>query len=408
MDNNYKLKHQIFQAGAPIFKEGEVGDTAYIIDSGRVEISTYHNGKKIILAILEDNDLFGEMALIDNDLRTATATALEETNLFILERDRLQEELHNAPKTIKLIMKVVLKRFRETRSFLLNPDETLNEQYQNSSINKVDQEKSIEEAKTLLASDLRLESEIDSGMDKREFILFYQPIYNIQSKQISGFEALVRWKHPDKGILSPNDFIGMVEQTGQIIPMGSLILEEACQGLKRIQTFSELPLSINVNLSMRQLEDLNSAEKIIATVLNNHLSPGQVKLEITESLLMNDPEQSQRQLTRLHEAGFKLIVDDFGTGYSSLSYLNRFPIDSIKIDRSFITQMKQDHRSMTIVHATNSLGHNLDMEVVAEGVEDEEELEILESLNCDYIQGFYISKPLPEHEIIRFLVTQQI
>jgi len=243
-------------------------------------------------------------------------------------------------------------------------------------------------------------------MDNREFILFYQPIYNIQTKKINGFEALVRWRHPHKGILSPADFIGMVEQTGQIVPMGSLILEEACQGLKRIQSFSDTPLTINVNLSVRQLEDLNSVDKIIETVSNNHLSPNQVKLEITESLLMNDPEQSQVQLTRLHEAGFKLIVDDFGTGYSSLSYLNRFPIDSIKIDRSFITQMKEDHRSMTIVHATNSLGHNLDMEVVAEGVEDVEELKILESLNCDYIQGYYISKPLPEHEIIRFLVMQ--
>jgi len=405
MDNNYKLKRHTYHAGAPIFREGEVGNTAYIIDQGSVEISTYHNGEKVILAILEKNDLFGEMALIDNDLRTASATALEKTQLFILERERLQEEIENAPKTIKLIMKVVMKRFRDTRNHWLQNDN--DQKNQDAKKHQLEHEKSIEETKNLLASDLRFESEIDSGMDNREFILFYQPIYSIQSKQISGFEALVRWKHPRKGILSPNDFIGMVEQTGQIIPMGSLIMEEACQGLKRIQSFSTSPLTININLSVRQLEDFDSVDKIIEIVNKNQLSPEQVKLEITESLLMNDPEQSQIQLTRLHEAGFKLIVDDFGTGYSSLSYLSRFPIDSIKIDRSFITQMKQDHRSMTIVHATNSLGHNLDMEVVAEGVEDAEELQILKSLDCDYIQGYYISKPLPEHEIIRFLVTQQ-
>jgi len=406
MNKNNKLKRHVFQAGAPIFKEGEVGDTAYIIDKGAVEISTIHEGDKIVLAHLEENDLFGEMALIDNDLRTASATALKKSKVFILERERLQEDLENAPKAIKLMMKVVLKRFRDTRNHWLHSENQCSDNPQISA-QQLHQEKSIAEDKHLLASDLRFESEIDTGMDKREFILYYQPIYNIQTKQISGFEALVRWRHPHKGILSPNDFIGMVEQTGQIIPMGSLILEEACQGLKRIQSFSDDPLTINVNLSVRQLEDFNSVDKIIDTVVKNHLSPAQVKLEITESLLMNDPEQSQVQLTRLHEAGFKLIVDDFGTGYSSLSYLSRFPIDSIKIDRSFITKMKDDHRSMTIVHATNSLGHNLDMEVVAEGVEDEEELQILESLNCDYIQGFFISKPLPEHEIIRFLVTQQ-
>ncbi|MCU0527065.1 MAG: EAL domain-containing protein [Elainella sp. Prado103] len=239
----------------------------------------------------------------------------------------------------------------------------------------------------------------------QEFRIQYQPIVNLATGQISGFEALVRWHHPERGIISPTEFIPLAEDTGLILPLGQWILTEACRQLRQWQEqFSpHAPLSMSVNLSTKQFSQATLIEQIHQLVHHPDLQ-GQnfklnLKLEITESAIMENPDSAKVMLEQLKAMGVQLLIDDFGTGYSSLSYLHRFPIDTVKIDQSFISQMSSDLESAEIVRAIVSLAHNLGMNVVAEGVEQAEQIRQLRALGAEYGQGFFFAKPLDCEEV---------
>lgn len=239
----------------------------------------------------------------------------------------------------------------------------------------------------------------------QEFCIHYQPIVNLATGQLSGFEALVRWQHPERGLISPMEFIPLAEDTGLIVPLGQWIMAEACRQLRQWQhQFSpNLPLSISVNLSTKQFTQPSLIEQV-HQLLNHpdwHHSDLKLdlKLEITESAIMENPDAAKTLLEQLKQLGVQLLIDDFGTGYSSLSYLHRFPIDTVKIDQSFISQMSTDNESAEIVRAIVSLAHNLGMNVVAEGIEQIEQIRQLRALGAEYGQGFFFAKPLDCQEV---------
>ncbi|MEM9213461.1 MAG: EAL domain-containing protein [Cyanobacteria bacterium P01_F01_bin.150] len=249
---------------------------------------------------------------------------------------------------------------------------------------------------TVAVSRLQLESELRQAIKHREFVLNYQPIVSLKTGRIKGFEALVRWQHPKRGFVSPGQFIPVAEETGLIIPMGRWILEEACRQMHGWhQKFSQSqPLVIGVNLSSRQFTHPKLIDEIEQILVETQLDHRTLKLEITESMAMSDVESAIDMLLRLKKMNLTLSIDDFGTGYSSLSYLHRFPTDILKVDRSFVSRMENGDEDAEIVKTIISLGHNLGMGIVAEGVETESQLETLRLLGCEYGQGYFFAKPM--------------
>lgn len=248
-----------------------------------------------------------------------------------------------------------------------------------------------------------LETGLRRGIERQEFLLYYQPKAELTQGQCVGAEALIRWRHPTMGMVSPADFIPLAEETGLIIPIGKWVIETACKQLKRWQDdgFSDLVLS--VNLSARQFQQEGLVELVTRALQDNGLQAQHLELEITESAVMHDAQQAIDILGRLKKVGVRISLDDFGTGYSSLSYLKRFPIDTLKIDQSFVQDVTCDPDDAAITCAVISLAHSLKRKVIAEGVESEAQLAFLRRNRCDQIQGFYFSRPLPVDEFTQLL-----
>ncbi|GAB4374687.1 MAG: hypothetical protein Kow00121_19440 [Elainellaceae cyanobacterium] len=250
---------------------------------------------------------------------------------------------------------------------------------------------------------LQLETDLRRALDRKELQLHYQPIVSLRTKQIIGFESLLRWQHPKRGRVSPQEFIPIAEETGLIIPIGHWILQEACRRMRQWhQMFPEQKLTINVNLSSKQFTP-QLIEEVSQILQETELEAQYLKLEITESILMENAERAIVTLTQLRDLGIHLVIDDFGTGYSSLSYLHRFPIDTLKIDRSFTSKIDSDGEQLAIVRTIITLAWNLGMEVVAEGVETAKQLAQLRALHCDHAQGFLFYKAVDEQQVLQVM-----
>ncbi|WP_291321194.1 EAL domain-containing protein [Desulfonatronospira sp.] len=239
---------------------------------------------------------------------------------------------------------------------------------------------------------LQLETELRKAIQQKEFVLYYQPIYNLSDMTISGFEALIRWIHPDKGMVPPNVFIPIAEETELITPLGEWILDTACKQAFKWRQMG-LDFTMNINLSGVQFKDKNLLNFLENTILRNSINPWNINLELTESVVMDDAEDSITTLNKIKGLGLKLSIDDFGTGYSSLNYLQKFPIDNLKIDRSFINTM-ESQSGQALVRAILAMTQSLGIKAVAEGIETKEQMQMLQSFNCYFGQGYYFSKPL--------------
>ena len=251
-----------------------------------------------------------------------------------------------------------------------------------------------EKMRSRLTARIRLEQDLKIAMQDKQFEVYYQPKINIHTRKCTGAEALVRWRHPVNGFVSPEAFVPVAEETGIIIELGEWILQTACDMTYGLQQKGYDGLNIAVNISAVQFTDGNLLPMISSALEQSQLRPESLELEITESAVMHDPEEVISSLHELSQFGMKLAIDDFGTGYSSLAYLKRFPVNTLKIDRAFITDISSDNDDVAIVEAVLGLGKHFNMKVVAEGVEDEEQLNFLKSQGCDIAQGYYISKAL--------------
>jgi len=250
---------------------------------------------------------------------------------------------------------------------------------------------------------LALETELRQALENGGLVLHYQPKVDIGTGRVRSAEALIRWRHPKRGLVAPNVFIPVAEETGLIMPIGEWVIREACKQVRRWLDSGMPPLRVSVNLSAKQFRNADLAAIVRSALDDAQLQPGYLELELTESAVMHDPEKSALALQQLSTMGVHISIDDFGTGYSSLSYLRRFPLDKLKIDRSFVRDLMQNPDDVSIVRAIISLAHSLRLRVVAEGVETADQLNFLTELGCDQYQGFYCSPAVPPDDFVALL-----
>jgi EAL domain-containing protein (putative c-di-GMP-specific phosphodiesterase class I) len=251
-----------------------------------------------------------------------------------------------------------------------------------------------------VAERMELRAALDGAVDRGEFVLYYQPILDMDGQTLRGAEALIRWRHPERGILAPGCFISLAEETGLIVPMGAWVLRESIRqlGAWLARELVGKDFTLDVNLSPIQLRDPSVVPEVAQAISEAGVPPGNLTIEITESLLVEDGNGCKERLEELRALGVGLAVDDFGTGYSSLSYIQRFPIDVIKIDRSFVEGLGSTSKDSTVVRAIIDIARRIGATTVAEGIEAETELDTLRDLGCDLGQGFLFSKPVPAAE----------
>lgn len=258
------------------------------------------------------------------------------------------------------------------------------------------------------SEELALEKDLQSALERQELQVYYQPLVKLQNRQIIGAEALLRWHHPKRGLVSPAAFIPLAEETGLIEPIGEWVLREACTQVKAWQTASSFPLQVSVNLSACQFQQKGLAQKVGHILAATQLEPEFLNLELTESLFIHDTVSVLERIDELKMLGLELAIDDFGIGYSSLAYLQRFPFDIVKIDRCFIRNITQNPDKVALTKAIIEIGHSLNLKVIAEGVETEEEIEFLRQNQCDIAQGYLFSRPVPAEDFQRDLSQKGI
>jgi diguanylate cyclase (GGDEF)-like protein len=260
----------------------------------------------------------------------------------------------------------------------------------------------------LATSRLELETNLRRAIQNKEFLIHYEPRVSVDSLMITGVEALVRWQHPQLGLVSPSEFIPLAEDTGLIVPIGEWVLRTACLQGQRWRDQGYTPIPIAVNISARQFHDQDLAQTVIRILEETGLSPKYLELELTESSIMQNVEFAANMLSRLKSMGISISIDDFGTGFSSLASLKRLPIDALKIDQSFVRDATSDPDDAALVMAIITLAHNLRLKVIAEGVETDEQLQFLQLLRCDEIQGYFFSKPLPAESLVSLFDSRSL
>ncbi len=390
-----------FTAGEEIFRIGDSARNAYIIESGTVEVSMPGDGEKIVIAELGQGEIIGEMSMIDDAPRSATVTAIEDTEVIVIRRSQFQKPLSATDPLMNLLLRVVLSRFRDSQRQFARKTEKSGE---------IDP--SLREIRDLALRRIKIEQEMRQGLEASEFEMHYQPIVALDSGHIAGFEALMRWRKQNGEFVMPMEFIPLAEETGLIVDLGHRAMELAMDDQLRFARHLEAvspelpPTFMSVNVSGLQLSQLSEIDRLAGVIERSGVDPAVVKLEITETMLVANPDHATQALEKIKQFGVSIAIDDFGTGYSSLSYLHQFPLDTLKIDRAFVNNMDKADVSRRIVRSVAQLAHALDMDIVAEGVETKAQMDALRDLGCQHGQGYYMAKPISAEKTIELIESR--
>lgn len=375
------------RAGEVLFHQGDAATTAFLVESGEIEISTGVGTARQVLGLLRHGDLLGEMAVIDDSARTATAIALTDVVLTPIDRTQFAERLDSADPVVRALLLSQLVRYRSLLGQMAG---------QAPSAERMDERSLSRE--TIALDKIRLESQLREAIERRELEIRLQPILEIAGGHIAGFEALTRWTHPERGSVSPADFIALAEETSLIVPVGEYVLGEVCAALRVLAARGGESSFIALNVSGRQLRDASFIDRVLHQLATHGVAADRLKIEITESLVLDYAEVSAF-IARCHTAGIRVALDDFGTGYSNLGHLHKLRFDTLKVDQGFVRQL-DDPRCLAIVRAVVSMTEALGCDIVAEGVETDTQLQHLRSLGCRYAQGWLVGKPLPIDEAL--------
>jgi EAL domain-containing protein (putative c-di-GMP-specific phosphodiesterase class I) len=383
------LKRQVAR-GEYVFREGDEPDCAYLIDSGRVEVSTQQQGKKLVFSHLGPGDLLGEMAVIDDAKRSADALALADCELIEIRRDQIQQRLEETDSIIRVLVHALLQRYRSGLDAVRGKARSAKQ------LGKSDSS----ETPAALGK-FKLESQLISAIENDELTVVFQPVFDVELNHIVGFEALTRWQHPERGHISPAEFIALAEETNLILPVGQYALRKACEALIALgDDFKEVFIAVNV--SARQSAAPDFADMLVRTAESYGLPPERIELEITESLTL-DYQAVEALIDRCHELGVSVALDDFGTGYSSLGHLHKLKFDVVKLDQAFTRQMMTDSRCMALTRGIATMIAAIGAECLAEGVETIEQVRELKRLGVRYLQGWHFGRPEPQSGMLAAL-----
>lgn len=382
--NSYQTSRS---TGEVIFQEGDPADCAYVIEEGRIEISVMREDRTVVLSELGPGEILGEMAVIDQYSRTATARVIEDCRLTVVTPHQIQQRIGTSDPVVRSLLGVLLARYRSELS----------------------QEQGVPmEAETALLfhtkgiEKIRFENELRRALEESEVNVVYQPIRCLRTNATSGFEALVRWDHPIEGTIAPEKLVALAEETDLIIPLSLYVFKAAVEDFADFQAASPRGHFVAVNVSPKHTVDsgfLNQAWDICVAA---GTKPGDVVLELTESIMV-DIEQLASWVRTAKAMGFRISVDDFGTGYASLEYLTRLEPHTVKIDQNFIRPLVEDRRHQAVMRKMVEMARELDVLVIAEGAESAEHVRILAELDCDMAQGYEIGRPLTRSGVIDLL-----
>ncbi len=390
MTAGFNRRH--LHAGEVLFNTGDSGREAYLIESGSIHIYQHRDGVETSIAHLGRDELFGELALAGDHTRTASARAESATELLVVTHELLGEQLRRASPVLRHLLRVTLARSRDSLRQLDGAAAPA------AAVLSADLEHA---DRDLAVRRLRTEHQLRDALRDQALELHFQPIVEISSARIAGFESLIRWRGADGHLIPPSDFIDVAEDSDLIVDIGHWIIDTAAAALQRM---NQLPLPehpfCSINLSPRQFSDPQLFPAIRDALQHYQLVPSQLRLEITESMVLGDLAATQALLQQCRALGCPLLVDDFGTGYSSLSYLHQLPVDAIKLDRSFITEITENPRAAKIVHALALLATDLDMYTVVEGIESEEQARVCGAQGIRYAQGYFFARPMPLEQAI--------
>ncbi|MAS86654.1 MAG: cyclic nucleotide-binding protein [Micavibrio sp.] len=405
-------QHLSFKKGDYIFKKGDMRDHAFIIIDGSVAIITQsHTGAESIGSMLSAGDIFGEMALMEPGVRTAAARATADTDVYAISRAGVKERISGMDPIISTLFSLLIDRYRKTRIYLPESADLPDPEHVIQHLRNLAQlEKDIEaptpetisheifgniahQRKSAL-EELDMEQKIINALRYDEMKAWLQPVVDIQTKKpkVIGFEALVRWHDRDGNIIMPFEFLPFAERLQMIGSIDYAILDQACAF---IHQWKKKKLFVSTNLSGLHFKDESIVGMIEKILEDQQADPANLKVEVTETSLIDDPDQAQAILFKLKDLGVQIALDDFGTGYSSLSYLHKFPIDVLKIDRSFVSRLTHDKRSVDIIRAIVTMAQGFQMQVIAEGIETEAELTMIRDIGCPMAQGYYFGKAMP-------------
>jgi diguanylate cyclase len=409
-----QIRRQVFPAQTVLFRKGEIRQCAYLIDKGEVHITgSDEGGEDKLLCVLGEGEIFGEMALVDAGKRTATAITSSDAEIFVIPRGSLQERLKGMDPILGLLIGLLLERYRMAR---FTAPESVRQDSRADPFKKASpydrlpkgvlQRRNLTEQRDNARREMQLEQDLRAGLEKNQFVPVLQPILSLRERRIVGFEALVRWAHPEKGLIMPDDFIPIAERTGVIQRIDRMMMEKACELLPSLQKQAggAKDLFISVNLSGLNFGTAEVVKTVEQVLRQSKVNPAHIHLEITESALIGDAELAEQVLRGLKDIGVLVSLDDFGTGYSSLGYLHKFTIDTLKIDRSFVSQLQDGRRSIDLIRAIVALAHSFDLGIIAEGIEKEEDVIALNGLGCDMGQGYLFSRPLSIDDARAFII----
>lgn len=401
-------------AGTCVFEKEDKRDCAYLIQSGNVQIQ--NEGREPVktpLAVLGNGEIFGEMALIEEGNRTASAISVTECRLIKILPEILYERISGLDPLVGLLLSMLVDRYRQNRIGETDKKEAAKQHIIEKGPDGSDMKPRLgafSMASVLRSSEetlkeLRLEQDLITALEKNQFTAALQPVINLQERSIQGFEALIRWEHPEHGFIMPDHFIPVAERMGLIMEIDMMMFGNAASIARQINEIAGDPngdLYIAVNLSGFNFATGEITKRIEEIVSADNSVHKQIRLEITESALVGDPEMAESVLGRLKKQGLRIALDDFGTGYSSLSYLHRFSIDTLKIDRAFVKEMHSSSKSLDIVRAIIGLAQTFQLDLIAEGIEHEEDALMLNALGCENGQGYYFSKPMAVNAAIEY------
>ncbi len=401
-----------------LFKQGDQADCAYVVESGELEVALDRNGAHDVLARVGPGSLLGEMALLDKSTRTATVTAIQPSVLRVLARNHLSDRLDLADPLLRHILHVIVTRYREVIQHVRGPVLSSMTPLALGAAAGVNEKDFVSPLLSLGATSewngddhavamerLRLEQELELALENNELLLHYQPIMRLEDETVAGFEALIRWAHPQRGLVMPDAFIPLAEQSGLINRIGHWVIRTATTALAEFDAVRGAePLFMTVNLSGRQFSDAQLIPMLGSSLKHSGIAPGQLLLEITESSLLDQLEPAALLMRQCEMLGVRLSVDDFGTGYSALSYLYRLPVSSVKLARAFIEDLATYPASEKIIGAVARLAKDLSMDTVAEGIETAAQAAAVRTLGVRYGQGFHYARAMPQATAVSFLL----